>query len=67
LSGVGRCLALGLLARVPSTKVESAGMGLRTVAVRPNSASLDAPVLPSLPDEVSHRTGAACCVASADS
>lgn len=52
LSSLGRCLALGLLARVPSPDVESAEVRLRTVAVRPNTASLDAPILPSLPDQV---------------
>jgi len=34
--------------------VESDEIGLRTVAVRPGSASLDTPVLSSLPDQL-HR------------
>jgi MFS family permease len=52
LSGVGRVLALPLLARVVPEDVEAAAFGVRTVAVRPNSASLDVPILPSLPDQV---------------
>lgn len=51
-SSAARLLALLLLARVRDVKVESASVGVRTMAVRPGSASLDAPVLPSLPDEV---------------
>jgi MFS family permease len=50
LSSLGRLLALGLLARVTSFAVESAKMGVRTMAVRADAASLDAPILPSLPD-----------------
>ncbi len=54
VSSLGRCLALVLLARVARQEVDQpfAGreIGLRTMAVRPNVASLDAPVLPSLPD-----------------
>lgn len=53
LSSLGRCLALVLLARLPKMEVEADPMALRPVAVRPNSAGLDAPVLPSLPDQVS--------------
>jgi hypothetical protein len=51
LSSVGRALALVLLARMRAPAVESAEFGMRTVAVRPNGASLDSPVLPSLPDQ----------------
>lgn len=54
LSSVGRFAALLLLARVPRLIVESAEMSVRTVAVRPGSASLNAPVLPSLPDQLHH-------------
>ena len=52
LSSVGRGLALILLARWTPPVVKSAEMGVRTVAVRPNGASFDTPVLPSLPDQV---------------
>ncbi|WP_339749263.1 MFS transporter [uncultured Rubinisphaera sp.] len=51
LSGVGRLLALILLTRIPHLVVESSEIGMRTVAVRPNGANLDAPVLPSMPDQ----------------
>ena len=51
LSSVGRLAALLLLARVPRIVVDSDEMGVRTVAVRPGDASLDAPVLASLPDQ----------------
>ena len=51
VSSVGRALALLLLRRVQPTRVPSAAIGVRTVAVRPMSASLDAPILPSLPDQ----------------
>lgn len=51
VSSLGRGLALLLLQRVPTTSVQSAAIGVRTVSVRPNSASLDAPILPSLPDQ----------------
>ncbi len=51
LSSALRCLTLLLLARVPAMEVEAREMGFRSVAVRPNHAALDAPVLPSLPDE----------------
>jgi MFS family permease len=56
LSSVGRFLALGLLARTSGEAVEAAEIGVRTVAVRPNSAGLDAPVLPSLPEHVAERS-----------
>ena len=52
ISSVGRCLALFLLARSQLLDIDVDVMAVRTIAVRPNSASLDAPVLPSLPDQV---------------
>lgn len=55
LSSVGRLAALALLARIPRLQVDSDAIGVRTVAVRPNAASLDTPVLPSLPDQVLER------------
>ncbi len=58
LSSVGRCLTLGLLARSRTVEVKSNEIGVRTVTVRPNAASLDAPVLPSLPDQVPEAIGA---------
>ncbi len=51
VSSIGRVLALLLLKRVPSTQVRSAQIGVRTIAVRPMAASMDAPILPSLPDQ----------------
>ena len=51
VSSAGRGVALLLLKRVPMTQVPAAGIGARTVAVRPVSVSLDAPILPSLPDQ----------------
>jgi MFS family permease len=51
-SSVGRFAALILLARVPRLIVDSEPMGMRTVAVRPGTASLNTPVLPSLPDQL---------------
>lgn len=50
-SSLGRCLSLLLLARIPVYDVESDSIGVRSVAVRPDSASMDVPVLPSLPDD----------------
>jgi MFS family permease len=47
-SSIGRLLALSLLARVPAIEVEADRISVRTVAVRPNASSLDAPVLPSI-------------------
>jgi MFS family permease len=52
LSSVGRTLALVLLARLPAVDVMSNEMSIRTVGVRPNNASIAAPVLPSLPDQI---------------
>jgi MFS family permease len=51
-SSVARLAALALLARVPRMIVDSDQMAVRTVAVRPGAASLNTPVLPSLPDQV---------------
>jgi MFS family permease len=53
LSSAGRALALVLLWRQPALSVEVASIGVRTVAVRPMSATVDVPILPSLPDQVS--------------
>lgn len=50
-SSLGRCLTLILLARIPAMNVEAEGIGVRSIAVRPNTASLDVPVLASLPDQ----------------
>ena len=52
LSSLGRVAALALLARVPKTDVEATEIGFRTTALRPTGANLNAPVLPSLPDQV---------------
>jgi MFS family permease len=52
LSSLGRLLALVLLARITLIDVEAEEIGVRTMAVRPNTASLDAPILSSLPDQV---------------
>lgn len=52
LSSLGRLAALLLLARVPGIVVDSDAIGMRTMAVRPGAASLDTPVLPSLPDQL---------------
>lgn len=51
VSSVGRLASLALLARVPRLIVDSDQMGMRTLAVRPGTASLETPVLPSLPDQ----------------
>ncbi|WP_182870744.1 MFS transporter [Rhodopirellula sp. JC639] len=56
LSSLGRLFALPLLLRVPHLIVDSDEMGVRTVAVRPGSASLDTPVLASLPDQTGDET-----------
>ncbi|MCO6457017.1 MAG: MFS transporter [Pirellulaceae bacterium] len=55
LSSVGRLSALLLLIRLRPVEVEAAEVGMRTLSVRPNSASLDAPVLPSMPDQTHER------------
>lgn len=54
LSTVGRSLALLLLVKLPAetprhVQEEPADVQLRTLAVRPNQATLDNPVLPTLP------------------
>lgn len=51
LSSLGRGAALVLLARISPRDVIAGQVALRPLAVRPNGASLDAPVLPSLPDQ----------------
>jgi len=51
VSSAGRALALLLLQQVSSTGEPAAGIGVRTVAVRPMAATMDAPILPSLPDQ----------------
>ena len=51
ISSIGRCLALLLLRNVPSTGTPACAIGVRTVGVRPTDASIDAPILPSLPDQ----------------
>ena len=51
LSSAGRFVALALLARVPQLVVDSDEMSMRTVAVRPGAATIDTPVLASLPDQ----------------
>lgn len=53
LSTVARALAVVLLARIPKFFVQSDEIGVRTVAVRPGAATIDTPVLPSLPDQTS--------------
>jgi MFS family permease len=52
LSSIARGFALVLLLRLSETDVVSDGLSIRTVAVRPNSASLDSPVLPTMPDQI---------------
>lgn len=53
VSSLGRGAALLLLARVRNKQdVMSAPMGIRTVGVRPMAASIDTPILPSLPDQI---------------
>jgi len=51
ISSAGRAAALLLLWRVPATVVPAAAVGVRTVGVRPMTASIDAPILPALPDQ----------------
>ena len=53
LSSVGRVAALVLLRRQGPLAVEEDSIGVRTMAVRPMSATVDGPILPSLPDQVS--------------
>ncbi|MCA9223117.1 MAG: MFS transporter [Planctomycetales bacterium] len=56
LSSVGRGAALWLLSKVPATEVEAAPIGVRTVAVRPAGNAMDAPILPSMPDQTHDAT-----------
>lgn len=49
LSGVARLVALPLLARVTPRHVQPREVAMRTMAVRPNTASLDVPILPGSP------------------
>jgi len=51
VSAMGRCLALILLTRVSHYDVPATDIAVRTIAVRPGMASLDAPVLSSLENE----------------
>jgi MFS family permease len=65
ISSIGRCLALLVLRNVPSTEAPAFAIGMRTVGVRPVDASIDTPILPSLPDQASDpseecRHGAEC-------
>lgn len=55
VSSAGRLLALLFLARVPRLVVDSDQVGVRTVAVRPSAATIDTPILPSLPDQNDER------------
>ncbi len=48
LSSLGRLFALGLLARTGGRPLPVRQIGLRVLGVRPNSASVDAPILPSI-------------------
>jgi MFS family permease len=53
LFGLSSTLRIGtllLLWRVPGVRVSGGTIGVRTLSVRPNSAALDVPILPSLPD-----------------
>lgn len=52
LSSVARGFALMLLARLPALDVAANEVSIRTMAVRLNGTSPDAPVLPSLPDQM---------------
>ena len=53
LSSVGRAMALVLLRRQRGVPREAAPIGVRTLGVRPMSATVDSPILPSLPEPVS--------------
>ncbi len=53
LSSLGRLLALPLLARSQSQELPMAELRVRSVAIRPNPAAMDVPILPNLPDQVS--------------
>ncbi len=56
ISSLGRLAALPLLARIAPHEAVSDQISLRPVAVRPNAASLDAPILPSLRDQAREET-----------
>lgn len=56
VSSLGRLLALPLLKRVPAKRVPADAIGVRTVGVRPMTASIDAPILPGLPDQTTDGT-----------
>jgi MFS family permease len=53
LSSLGRLLALSLLARAKSQELPMAELSVRSMAARPNTAAIDVPILPNLPDQVS--------------
>ena len=46
-----RLLTMLLLRRIPTTTVMSAAVPVRPLSVRPSAESLDAPILPGLPDQ----------------
>ena len=50
VSSVGRLAALVLLAQTVGVRVPIRAIGVRILGVRPNSASLDSPILPTMPD-----------------
>lgn len=52
LSSIGRTLALVLLARLPAMDVRTEDMSMGTVGVRMGNASIAAPVLSTLPDQM---------------
>ena len=51
ISSLGRLVALVLLRRVTAEAIPAGAVGVRTMAVRPMTASLDSPILPGLPDQ----------------
>jgi MFS family permease len=51
LSTVGRGLICLALPRLQLSEVAIAPIGVRTVAIRPNSAGIDSPIIASLPDD----------------
>ena len=51
LSSVARLFTLVFLSRLPEFHFHAEPMGLRTLAVRPSDGSMDAPILPSLPED----------------
>ena len=51
LSSVGRLASLMILRRARLATVESAPIAVRTVGLRPSAASIDAVILPALPDQ----------------